>query len=114
MPLRILFGFLALVALAGAQGCGRRGGSHSSPSPHDTGAALARGKAVYARECEACHGALGGGGPIGPSLKNERLRRTYATVRSIVEDPQPPMPKLEPSVLTQTDVDDVSAYVESL
>lgn len=76
--------------------------------------AVTRGQEIYARECEACHGRQGAGTQIGPSLKNERLRRSYQTVRDIVNDPQPPMPKLYPGRLTENQVKDVTAYVESL
>lgn len=78
------------------------------------GADLARGKAVYEAQCAACHGARGTGGAIGPSLQNERTRRSYAAVYAIVRDPAPPMPKLYPSRITHSDLRDVSAYVESL
>lgn len=74
---------------------------------------MQRGKAVYAAQCQACHGASGEGG-IGPKLQHERERRSFEKVRSIVLDPDPPMPKLYPAELTANDVRDVSAYVESL
>ncbi len=32
----------------------------------------------------------------------------------MIEEPDPPMPKLYPSQLTAQDVDDVTAYVETL
>jgi mono/diheme cytochrome c family protein len=69
---------------------------------------------VYERECAACHGQNGVNGPIGPSLKGERSRKSFEAVRAIVIDPDPPMPKLYPARLTSADVTDVSAYVESL
>jgi alcohol dehydrogenase (cytochrome c) len=54
------------------------------------------------------------GGEVGPSLTNERAKRSYESVRELVTDPPPPMPKLYPSRITQGDVRDVSAYVETL
>jgi len=47
-------------------------------------------------------------------LRNEHLRRTFAQVRDIVLDPEPPMPKLFPARLSAADVRDVSAFVETL
>lgn len=97
---------LAFAACASAQ----RARTQPTPLPGN----LAHGAAIYQSQCSACHGRNGIAGPIGPSLRNERLRRSYAAVRAIVIDPEPPMPKLFPAVLTQADVRDVSAYVETL
>jgi mono/diheme cytochrome c family protein len=73
-----------------------------------------RGRAIYLAQCAACHGRDGTGGQIGPQLRNEHVRRSYAQVRAIVLDPEPPMPKLFPARMTAADVRDVSAYVETL
>lgn len=51
---------------------------------------------------------------MGPSLRAERKRKTAQAVRAIVLDPDPPMPKLYPAQLTAQDVDDLTAYVETL
>lgn len=102
-------------AAAAFAGCAHgAGGKRAAPSPQVSGADLSRGKAVYAQQCAACHGAAGKGGEIGPALVNERAKHSYEGIRAIVLDPQPPMPKLYPSVMTQADVRDVTAYVESL
>lgn len=116
MPVRVVaFTWFFLLAVTALTGCGHgRRGTAAAPQPTISGADLGHGKAVYARECAACHGQYGVDGPIGPPLKNERSRRTFEAVRAIVADPQPPMPKLYPSRLTKADVTDVSAYVESL
>lgn len=101
--------------LTGLSACGRHAhGTGAAPAPAISGVDLARGKALYERECSACHGASGVDGPIGPVLQNERARKTFEQVLAIVTDPQPPMPKLYPSKLTRGDLRDVSAYVESL
>jgi alcohol dehydrogenase (cytochrome c) len=47
-------------------------------------------------------------------LKGEKQRKDYAAAIAWIKNPQPPMPKLFPSVLSQNDVQDVAAYVESL
>jgi mono/diheme cytochrome c family protein len=114
MPFRALaftglFCFCALCACAVRHHAGTTATLRPVP-----GADLARGKAIYAQQCEACHGTPQSPGPIGPQLGKEGLHHTYAQIRAIVNDPQPPMPKLYPSVLSAADVRDVSAYVASL
>ncbi|HEV3153009.1 MAG TPA: c-type cytochrome [Candidatus Baltobacteraceae bacterium] len=115
MPLRVVCSLVAAIAVLATCGCARGGrdaGSAASRQFKET--ALRHGEKIFARECAACHGTQGTGGPIGPSLKNERARRSYSAIRAIVSDPQPPMPKLYPSRLTANEVKDVSAYVDSL
>jgi alcohol dehydrogenase (cytochrome c) len=82
---------------------------------HHAAAALSdrsRGAAIYAKNCSVCHSSVGS--RIGPAL--ERVGRTipYERIVSIVEDPDPPMPKLYPSVLSRQDVEDVAEYVKNL
>ncbi|HEY9180294.1 MAG TPA: cytochrome c [Candidatus Baltobacteraceae bacterium] len=117
MSSRIVAVAFALLAAAGATvGCAGHHARAGAASRADgvAGADLGKGKAVYAAQCAACHGARGIGGQVGPSLQKENTRRTYRGVYDIVLDPQPPMPKLYPSRMTRGDVRDVSAYVESL
>ena len=71
----------------------------------------AHGKVIFASNCASCHGATGGGGG---TLKGEKTRRTEAAAIAWIKNPQPPMPKLYPSPLSEKDVSDVAAYVESL
>lgn len=71
------------------------------------------GKAIFAQNCSACHGAQGQGG-MGPSLVNEGTRKNMQQAISWIENPSPPMPKLYPSTLSAQDVRDVAQYVESL
>ena len=118
MSLRTLAFWFALLCVAGgAAGCGRHGARRppsSTPAAVVTGANVGNGKAVYEAQCAACHGQRGIGGAVGPALQNESMRRSYQSVYAFVRDPSPPMPKLYPSVLTRSDLRDVSAYVESL
>ncbi|GAC1403497.1 MAG: hypothetical protein NVSMB64_05330 [Candidatus Velthaea sp.] len=51
---------------------------------------------------------------MGPSLKGEKTKKDQAAVVAWIKNPQPPMPKLYPSRLSQGDVNDVAAYVETL
>jgi mono/diheme cytochrome c family protein len=106
---------LALMTAIALPACG--GGdakSHARAAMIGTAANAGRGRAIYLAQCAACHGRDGTGGQIGPQLRNEHVRRSFAQVRAIVLDPEPPMPKLFPARMTATDVRDVSAYVETL
>jgi len=96
--------------------CGRFSHSRESAtsSPATLRADAGRGRAVYTTQCAACHGVSGANGPVGPSLVKVKKRLSAAQVEAIVRDPDPPMPKLYPGTLSDRDVKDVSAYVESL
>jgi mono/diheme cytochrome c family protein len=72
------------------------------------------GRAIFATNCASCHGATGVEGGVGPSLHNERERKNDDATIAWIENPAPPMPKLYPSILTQAEVVDVAAYVQSL
>ena len=85
----------------------------SAPNATQSVADLTHGKQIYAQNCAACHGASGQGG-VGPSLRNEHLRKDEVTVAAWIKKPPPPMPALYPSVLSDKDVRDVAAFVESL
>jgi len=72
------------------------------------------GKAIFSANCSSCHGATGTEGGVGPSLKNEKSRKNYAQTVAWIKNPQPPMPKLYPAPLSEKDVDDVAAFVQTL
>jgi mono/diheme cytochrome c family protein len=74
----------------------------------------AKGESIFSDNCASCHGAKGAGGGIGPALKGEKDRKNTAAAIAWIKNPQPPMPKLYPSPLSEKDVADVAAYVESL
>ena len=115
MPLNVPRRVFAIVTLLVFAGCAVHRGAESSATPDVThGADLERGKIVYQQQCQACHGAGGVNGPVGPALHRERARRGFESVRAIVLDPDPPMPKLYPSRITAKDARDVAAFVESL
>jgi mono/diheme cytochrome c family protein len=71
------------------------------------------GRQVYTANCAACHGANAQGG-VGPSLRGEKSRKNTAAAIAWIKNPLLPMPKLYPAVLSEKDVEDVAAYVESL
>jgi mono/diheme cytochrome c family protein len=111
----------AFVAI-GCCGVAVAGCSHAGPSAPAAGtlapvviAGDARaGRQLFAANCAACHGATGVEGGVGPSLKGERTRKNDAAAIAWIEDPLPPMPKLYPVPLTDADVVNLAAYVESL
>jgi mono/diheme cytochrome c family protein len=74
----------------------------------------AHGKTLFAANCASCHGATGTEGGVGPSLKNEKSRKNFEQAVAWIKNPQPPMPKLYPSPLSEKDVQDAAAYVETL
>jgi len=47
-------------------------------------------------------------------LHGEKARKNTAAAIAWIKNPQPPMPKLYPGTLSEKDVTDVAAYVESL
>ncbi len=85
----------------------------SSAPVASAGADLAHGKQIYSTTCSGCHGASGQGG-FGPSLRGESARKNTAAAIAWIKNPKAPMPKLYPDPLSEKDVDDVAAYIESL
>jgi mono/diheme cytochrome c family protein len=71
------------------------------------------GRAVYSANCAACHGANAEGG-FGPTLRGEKNRKDAAAANAWIKNPKLPMPKLYPDPLSAKDVDDVTAYIESI
>ncbi len=116
---------LALLAIV-ATGCSSNKSSQTSTAAGQTTALpravaagntkagdLDHGKQVFTQNCASCHGAAGQGG-VGPSLKRESSRKNLAQAEAWIKNPQPPMPKLYPSPLSEKDVADVASFVETL
>jgi len=74
----------------------------------------ADGRTVFATNCATCHGATGEEGGVGPSLRGENVRMNYDQTIVWIKHPAPPMPELYPEFLSETEVDDVAAYVQKL
>lgn len=108
----IALGCCALV-LAGCSHSGSTATTATATPAAISGDARA-GAQLFAANCVACHGATGVEGGVGPSLKNERVRKNEAQAIAWIKDPLPPMPKLYPVPLTDADVANLAAYVESL
>ncbi|MDE2483006.1 MAG: cytochrome c [bacterium] len=108
-----------LVFLAALAGCAHHRpaaavAAYDDAVPTPSNASAGRGATLYAQQCAACHGARGGGGQLGPTLQGEHTRKALGAVVAILENPDPPMPKLFPGVLSAQDVADLAAYVERL
>jgi ubiquinol-cytochrome c reductase cytochrome c subunit len=71
------------------------------------------GKEMYAQNCASCHGVNAQGG-MGPNLHHEKARKNYQATIAWIKNPQPPMTKLYPAPLSESDVADVAAYVQTL
>jgi mono/diheme cytochrome c family protein len=116
----------ALVASVALNGC-------ESKSTHDSNTAVAQpgiddthyagrayagdsvhGKLVFDTNCATCHGAGGRSGGVGPPLIEERQRMSLEQTIVWIENPDPPMPALYPSPLSETDVADVAAFVQTI
>ncbi|MHB8147352.1 MAG: c-type cytochrome [Vulcanimicrobiaceae bacterium] len=111
---------VALMAIALFAGCAHHARERSlAVAPEQRAATQAdssssRGGRIFAMQCAMCHGSAGAGGPVGPSLRDERARKTPEAVIGAIEHPTPPMPKLFPGTLSAQDVADLGAYIESL
>ena len=108
---------IAMAALAA--GCARNAAQTAAGSgtTSPVRAALgdgSRGAEVFRANCAVCHTASGAAGGVGPSLEREKQRKNYDQTVAWIESPDPPMPKLYPAPLSEKDVDDVAAYVQSL
>lgn len=97
----------AQIPILAAVGKGNAGLATSATEP------LAAGRIVFAQQCASCHGAAGGGGS-GPSLIGERSRKNLGATIATIKHPQAPMPALYPAPLSDRDVANVAAYVQSL
>jgi ubiquinol-cytochrome c reductase cytochrome c subunit len=71
---------------------------------------LAHGREIFEESCQKCHAAA----PIGPPLGNVKARLSLDQTIDRIKNPRGSMPKLFPSALSDRDVGDVAAYVQSL
>jgi len=76
-------------------------------------ARLGHGKQLFAQNCAGCHGAQGGG-LSGPSLLNWNARMTPEKTMALIKNPGQAMPRLYPSILSESDVSDIAAYLHTL
>jgi mono/diheme cytochrome c family protein len=102
-------GFLTAALLALAMfGCSKPSSS-ASQAPD-----AVRGKDIFEAHCSSCHGTSGEGGTNGPAITGERQHLNLNAAIAWIKNPAAPMPKLYPDPLSDRDVADVAAYVETL
>ena len=99
-----------------AAACGR--GAHATAPPTAKASAVAgnqgRGADIFRANCAVCHAVTGAAAGVGPVLERESKRKNYEQTVAWIKQPDPPMPKLYPAPLSEKDVADVAAYVQSL
>jgi ubiquinol-cytochrome c reductase cytochrome c subunit len=71
---------------------------------------LAHGRDLFLDNCAKCHAYA----QIGPPLGNVRARLSLDKTVDVIKNPGPRMPKLFPGTLSDRDVADVAAYVQTL
>ena len=114
------FALVAAGALAAllATSCAKNSDQSTSTTTTTTAMAAGdatRGKSIYTQNCAGCHGATGKEVGVGPSLANEKSRKNYAATVAWIKDPKTTkMPKLYPAPLSEKDVEDAAAYVQTL
>src|SRR6202795_1847248 len=115
MPIRWAFGILLMTmaaAMAMAQTLPARPPAFPQRSPADP-VALARGKALYAVNCNFCHGSDARGGEGGPNLLRSELvmnDQKGELIAPVVQNGRGEMPRLN---LTTEQISDIATYVHS-
>jgi len=75
--------------------------------------AIERGKAAFVRNgCWQCHGFVGQGGPAGPKLAPDPL--PLAGLMAFVRNTNGRMPPYQEAVLSNADLTDIHAYLQSI
>jgi ubiquinol-cytochrome c reductase cytochrome c subunit len=85
-------------------------GTGTAGTPGQISPAVMHGRQVFNDYCIKCHGSA----PIGPPLGNVKAHMSLEATLAQIKNPAPPMPKLYPSTLSEQDVNDVAAYVQTL
>ena len=83
--------------------------------PQVSGGNAVHGRALFAENCAACHGAAGNGASVGsndvaPSLMNATVFQVAEAIRAGPGI----MPRFGPDVLSDSDVDDIARYVNAI
>lgn len=82
---------------------------NAGPAPN-VSPAIAHGRQLFEENCQKCHVSA----PIGPSLANIKAHLDLDKTIAFIKNPAPPMTKLYPSPLSDNDVADIAAYVQTL
>ncbi len=76
-------------------------------------ASLPHGKQLFAANCAGCHGAQGTG-LVGPSLVSWNKKMAPEKTIELIKNPKAPMPRLYPAILSESDVSDIAAYLQTM
>lgn len=76
-----------------------------------TEAQAARGKALYAEQCAACHGDEPVGGSMGPGLVGDAFMADFMTVGELADKIKQTMPANDPGMLTPAQTADLIAFL---
>lgn len=100
----VALSLLAFVAPALAQGAAQGVGGAGD---------AARGKQIYMSDaCYSCHGTVGEGGAFGPRIAHIGL--SADAIKQQVREPQAQMPPYTAKILSDAELADVAAYIQSL
>ena len=82
-----------------------------SPASAAGDTAVTRGEALYVSEgCATCHGLAGRGAPVAPPIAGTKL----STLRQRVREGPAGMPRFSTGALTDAELADIEAYLESV
>lgn len=123
-PFSAIVAILGIVLVAESYGCSRADreatAAHAVTTNREITHSTAHlgnvelGHRVFTNNCATCHGETGREGGVGPSLRDERARKNDDATIAWIKHPVPPMPTLYPSPLSEDEVENVAAYVQSL
>ena len=72
-----------------------------------------RGKAIFLKDaCYTCHGTTGTGGAAGPQLAHDGL--SADAIKQQLRTPQARMPSYSDKILSDAEIADIVAYIQSL
>lgn len=74
---------------------------------------LRHGQNLFSQNCAGCHGAKGDG-LVGPSLLSWKTKMTQDKTVEFIKNPNAPMPRLFPAILSESDVSDIAAYLHAM
>jgi ubiquinol-cytochrome c reductase cytochrome c subunit len=87
-------------------------GGPAVPSVHPDAGSLPHGRDVYAANCQACHGAVAQGATVGEGAEAPSLAQSSALdIAEAVRVGPLPMPRFDPDIMSQYDLDSLARYV---
>ncbi len=87
--------------------------SLAAAPPSFTTAQVDSGRALYSRQCAACHGANQEGGEAGPALRGTTFMNKWSVKpwQDLYEETRRTMPKTQPAALSRSQYEDVVALI---